>query len=130
MSTPQTARSWSPYRLWAQLPRIETSHLPDIIMFGVGLAIFSDDPDWAAEQFKPRRPWVSRGHSAAVDMMAMSLCRSIVIANSSFSWWAAWLNADPEKTVIAPEFHLGFRVGRWIPNGIAVSGWQYLRVAS
>ena len=40
MSAPQTARSWSPYRLWAQLPRIETSHLPDIIMFGVGLAIF------------------------------------------------------------------------------------------
>ena len=97
---------------------------------GVGLAIFSDDPGWAAERFKPWRPWVSRGHSAAIDMMAMSLCRSMVIANSSFSWWAAWLNADPEKTVIAPEFHLGFRVGRWIPNGIAVSGWQYLRVAS
>jgi hypothetical protein len=95
---------------------------------GDGLAIFSDDPGWAAEQFGRWRPWVSRAHSAAVDMMAMALCRSIVIANSSFSWWAAWLNADPVKTVFAPEFHLGFRVGRWIPSGIAVDGWRYLRV--
>jgi len=40
MKPSQTLRSFSPYRLWAQLPRIETSQLPDLIMFGVGLAIF------------------------------------------------------------------------------------------
>jgi hypothetical protein len=97
---------------------------------GEGLAVFSDDPDWAAEQFKAWHPWVSRGQSAAVDMMAMATCRTIVMANSSFSWWAAWLNANSQKTVFAPEFHLGFRVGRWVPDGIAVDGWQYLRVAA
>jgi hypothetical protein len=63
-------------------------------------------------------------------MIAMAHCRSIVIANSSFSWWAAWLNDNPDKIVMAPEFHLGFRVGRWVPGGIAVDGWQYLRVAA
>ena len=40
MKPSETLRSFSPYRLWAQLPRIETSQLPDLIMFGVGLAIF------------------------------------------------------------------------------------------
>jgi hypothetical protein len=97
---------------------------------GDGLAVFSDDPGWAAEQFKPWRPWVSCGHSAVVDMMAMAACRTVVMANSSFSWWAAWLNSMPHKTVLAPEFHLGFRIGRWLPGGIAVAGWQYLRVAA
>lgn len=95
-----------------------------------GLALFSDDPAWAAEQFKALRPWVARGNSAAADMHAMARCRYNVIANSSFSWWAAWLNADPDKTVLAPEFHLGFRVGRWVPDGIAVDGWRYLKVSA
>ena len=37
------------------------------------------------------------------DIQMMSLCEHNVIANSSFSWWGAWLNANKEKTVIAPE---------------------------
>jgi hypothetical protein len=72
------------------------------------LFVFSDDPA-AAEQvlgFVPRsrlvhvrgdpeRPWE--------DMALMSLCRHHVIANSSFSWWGAWLNRAPNKIVIAPR---------------------------
>lgn len=93
---------------------------------GVGLALFSDDADWAETHFKRWGPWVSRKQPSVVDMMAMARCRRLIIANSSFSWWAGWLNPDPDKVVFAPEHHLGFRVGRWVPGGIEVPGWRYL----
>lgn len=68
--------------------------------------VFSDDPKWVADNLKLRHParYVSHNDSIAhEDLRLMSLCRHHVIANSSFSWWGAWLSNNPDKLVIAPK---------------------------
>ena len=69
--------------------------------------IFSDDADWAIENldFKGKFYFVTGNESnhAYVDMQLMSYCKHNIIANSSFSWWGAWLNNYQSKIVIAPK---------------------------
>jgi hypothetical protein len=70
------------------------------------LFVFSDDPQWVSAHLKLEAPsaLVSRPSLAVVEEFAlMSACKHFIIANSSFSWWAAWLSSYPEKTVIAPR---------------------------
>jgi hypothetical protein len=72
--------------------------------------IFSDEPDWVAENLKIDYPCHLIGHNQGSDsyqdLYLMSLCQHHIIANSSFSWWGAWLNPSPSKLVIAPKFWL------------------------
>ena len=69
--------------------------------------VFSDDIAWVKENLLIEFPCVYINHNSGLesyrDMQLMSLCKHHIIANSSFSWWAAWLNADPKKIVIAPR---------------------------
>ena len=65
--------------------------------------VFSDDPDWCNEQelFADDRFMIAEGNSGWTDMCLMTMCKGHIIANSSFSWWGAWL-AKSEK-VVAPS---------------------------
>jgi len=69
--------------------------------------IFSDDIRWAEDNLRMDFPcqYVDHNHGAESynDMHLMCLCRHHIIANSSFSWWGAWLNPSAEKIVIAPK---------------------------
>ncbi len=85
---------------------------PDMFVF------FSDDINWCENHFKSLGQNLSvefvgwnSGTNSFRDMQLMSLCDHNIIANSSFSWWGAWLNNNPNKTIIAPT--------RWM-NG---PGW-------
>lgn len=67
--------------------------------------IFSDYPNWAQENlvFKNRAKFLeaSRGPDYE-DLVLISLCRHHIIANSSFSWWGAWLGSSDTQIVVAP----------------------------
>jgi len=69
--------------------------------------IFSDDIEWVKKNLKIRNEHKFINHNKGLnshnDMHLMSLCRHNIIANSSFSWWGAWLNSNREKIVVAPE---------------------------
>ena len=69
--------------------------------------IFSDDMDWVKANLKLTNECVyvdfNTGENSVFDMYLMSQCKHNIIANSSFSWWGAWLNQNSQKTVIAPE---------------------------
>lgn len=69
--------------------------------------IFSDDIEWVRAHLPLGFPAThidhNKGDEAYKDMQLMSACRHHVIANSSFSWWGAWLDPNPAKIVVAPD---------------------------
>lgn len=72
---------------------------------------FSDDVDWCRMHFPGDRSVFIRGGNEFGDFFLMSRCDDHIVANSSFSWWSAWLDARPGKRVIAP--------GRWFAGEFA-----------
>ncbi|HWV86432.1 MAG TPA: alpha-1,2-fucosyltransferase [Capillimicrobium sp.] len=89
------------------------------------LFVFSDDPDWCAANLDLGVPATivgpGEGRAAWEDMLLMSACRHHVIANSSFSWWGAWLAPGDDAVVVAPE--------RWVLDpsddfsAVYAAGW-------
>lgn len=69
--------------------------------------VFSDDPIWLREQMNLTVPYTvisnDSNKSPVTDLWLMSLCKHNIIANSSFSWWGAWLNKNKGKRVFAPS---------------------------
>jgi hypothetical protein len=67
--------------------------------------VFSDDPEWCKQNLKIDFPstYVSHNKAGSDDMRLMTQCQHHIIANSSFSWWGAWLNQSDQKIIYAPK---------------------------
>lgn len=85
------------------------------------LIVFSDDIAWVKSEFdflNKYKVMFSNNSSDIEDLFFMSMCDNNIIANSTFSWWGAWLNSNEEKVVIAPKkwSHVKSLGNRIVPN--------------
>lgn len=67
----------------------------------------SDDIEWCKENFKGENYYFSDLNNEILDLTLMTICEHNIIANSSFSWWGAYLNKNENKKVIAPKTWFG-----------------------
>ncbi len=91
-------------------------HFPPDIHF----LVFSDSMDWTKAHFPKRGKKVTfvEGNPYYIDFYLMSLCDNFVISpESTFSWWAAYLNRNPNKVVIVPNSYAGIFDNDMIPSG-------------
>ena len=86
--------------------------------------IFSDDLEWVKENIHIKGKCIFVNEEKKLEdyeeLLIMSRCRTNIIANSTFSWWAAWLNQNKDKVVIAPR--------KWLKgqNNIVPKEWFIL----
>jgi len=100
------------------------------------VVVFSDSIDWCKEQdiFKSDRfmfsePEDKHSDGALVpylDMCLMSLCDHAIIANSSMSWWGAWLIKNPNKKVISPSMWFGSDYADKDTKDLYCEGWKVI----
>lgn len=86
------------------------------------LFVFSDEPQWVRDNMQFEHPYeimdFNKDERNYLDLELMKHCKHNVIANSTFSWWAAWLNPNPVKMVVAPKkwYNLGKNAGENLPS--------------
>ncbi len=85
--------------------------------------IFSDDTEWCEEQklFSDKRFKIIKTNNFFADLCMMTLCDYHIIANSSFSWWGAWLAKS--KKVIAPKRWFRHELNTWSTEDVCCSDW-------
>lgn len=87
--------------------------------------IFSDDIAWCKANFPdvPEKFKFIEGNTDYEDLLLMSLCKNNIICNSTFSWWAAWLNNNPNKKVIIPSTWFGPAYANYNTEDLYCENW-------
>lgn len=84
--------------------------------------VFSDGMDWCRQNFQGNFHFVE-GNLDIEDMFLMSMCSNHIIANSSFSWWGAWLDPSDSKVVVAPSVWFGPGLARHDTSDLIPLAW-------
>ena len=81
--------------------------------------VISDDVKWCRENLKSDKvelfyPEYNSDNRVLDDWLILKACNNHIVANSTFSWWAAWLNQNDNQIVICP-CEMDYRLENWIP---------------
>jgi hypothetical protein len=93
---------------------------------GYDFLVFSDDKEWCKETFKQKNVRVSEVEDAIEELEMMSWCDHHIIANSTFSWWGAWLGHNEDKRVVAPKTWFGSAYHNHNTKDIYCEDWKIL----
>jgi len=90
-------------------PLYETDYYPKALskISTDSILVFSDDISWCKQNINDSRISFVENEEDYMDLYIMSMCDNNIIANSTFSWWGAWLNSNADKQVIAPSQWFG-----------------------
>ena len=109
---------------WA-LPRTYYDNALATLPRGLKFVVVTDDPEWARDEFSALAPQIfSHRDQSIIDLLILAECRVNIIANSSFSWWGAYLNDQPGREVLFPKHFLGWAFQTELPQGISVAEWK------
>ena len=90
--------------------------------------VCSDDFVWCRKMFRGDRFVFAEGASAADQLYLQSLCRHNITSNTSFGWWGAWLNPNPDKIVVYPRHWFGIRYRKLDTRDLTPASWVGLDV--
>lgn len=114
-------------------PPVTTDYIREAMQrfsFPCRFLVFSDsakDIGWCKQNIHAESLHFSEGHEEVQDFVIMSACDHQIVANSTYSWWAAWLNPNPTKRVIAPrrwsapESH-----GQMVTDDLIPDSWELI----
>jgi hypothetical protein len=88
------------------------------------IVIMSDEPQLVKKEFAYLNNAIYSEESAIVDFQIIQNAHVCINANSTFSWWAAWLNDRKDKKVFVPNYFLGFKVKKEFPLNIIPEAWS------
>jgi hypothetical protein len=88
------------------------------------IVIMSDEPQLVKKEFAYLNNAIYSEESPIVDFQIIQNAEICINANSTFSWWAAWLNDRKDKKVFVPNYFLGFKVKKEFPINIIPEGWS------
>jgi len=86
--------------------------------------VFSDDKPWCRNNLKDDIFHIVEGQNDRQDFILMSMCNHNIISNSTYSWWAAWLNSNSNKKVIAPKRWFGPSYRNYNTKDLYPDGWE------
>lgn len=92
------------------------------------IVFLSDDINEVQNEFNEFNNAVFSKNSAIIDLQILMHADVLILANSSFSWWGAFLNTKENKVVFVPKYFLGFKVKKEYPVNIIPSVWNQIEI--